>query len=65
MDTYHDLSKGFILPRNPITSILLIPVVAIPILFVSIVFQLAQFAVGQGGLLLTAKSPALPEKKAA
>jgi len=66
MDTCNDLSKGFIVPRNPVTSLLLIPTLAIPILFVSIVYSLARFITGQGSK--SGASPvagALPEKKAA
>lgn len=62
MDTYNDLSKGFIVPRNPVTSLLLIPTVAIPILFVSIVYNLAKFAFGLGN---KPAEHATPEKAAA
>lgn len=65
MDTFNDLSKGFILPRNPVTSLLLIPTLAIPILFVSVVYSLARFVFGQGNKPETRVAGALPEKKAA
>lgn len=62
MDTYNDLSKGFIVPRNPVTSLLLIPTVAIPILFVTVVYNMAKLVFGLGSK--TAEH-ATPEKMAA